>query len=225
MKIGILQTGRSPEMLRNKHGDYNAFFERYLSGRAFSFENYAALEGELPQSPRDAQGWLVTGSRFSVYDKLPWIKPLETFLQDAFKAGVPIFGVCFGHQILAQALGGKVEKFCHGWSVGTVHYESFKLGKQSLIAWHQDQVVECPEMAKKIASSSFCENAILAYGDKALTVQAHPEFSPEFLKDLLESRGEILPKDVYDGALAASDGPLTRDKFADVIEAFFKKPR
>lgn len=117
MKIGILQTGRSPESIRAKHGDYNEFFERYLSGRGFTFENYEALEGELPQDPHDAQGWLITGSRFGVYEDHPWIKPLETFLQDAFKAGVPIFGVCFGHQILAQALGGKVEKFRDGWSV------------------------------------------------------------------------------------------------------------
>ncbi len=89
MKIGILQTGRSPESIRAKHGDYNEFFERYLSGRGFTFENYEALEGELPQDPHDAQGWLITGSRFGVYEDHPWIKPLETFLQDAFKAGVP----------------------------------------------------------------------------------------------------------------------------------------
>lgn len=144
MKIGILQTGRSPDSLSETHGDYDDFFKRFLDGRGFEFETYLALDGELPNAPTEADGWLITGSKFGVYEGYEWISPLEDFLRACFAADVPMVGVCFGHQILAQALGGKVEKFAGGWSVGPQKYDSDILGDQLLIAWHQDQVVERP---------------------------------------------------------------------------------
>ena len=140
MKIGILQTGRSPESTVQKHGDYDAFFKRYLEGRGFDFVTYAVVDGEFPKTPQCADGWLITGSRFGVYEDHNWITPLEEFLRETFVAERPIFGVCFGHQILAQALGGKVEEFSGGWSVGPTTYESRQFGNQKMIAWHQDQV-------------------------------------------------------------------------------------
>ena len=225
MKIGILQTGRSPETTVEKHGDYDEFFKRYLDGRGFGFVTYEVLDGEFPVSPQSADGWLITGSRFGAYEDHHWIPPLEELLRNIFGAGLPIFGVCFGHQILAQALGGKVEKFDGGWSVGPTAYKSSQFGDQKLIAWHQDQVTKRPEMAEVLGSSDFCENAILAYGDQALTIQPHPEFTAEFMGDLLVARGAALPQHIKDGAEAAQADPLTRISFADEIEAFFKKPR
>jgi GMP synthase (glutamine-hydrolysing) len=225
MKIGILQTGRSPESIRDKHGEYDEFFMRYLDGRGFEFATYPVLDGEFPKSPQDADGWLITGSRFGAYEDHDWIPPLEAFLRDVFAAKVPIFGVCFGHQILAQALGGKVEKFSGGWSVGPTTYESALFGTQKIVAWHQDQVTKLPEMATVVGSSDFCENAILVYGDQALTIQPHPEFTADFMSELLEARGKNLPQHIQDGAVAAKDDPLTRVDFADTVEAFFKKHR
>ena len=101
MRIGILQTGRTPEELRNKHGDYDDMFRRFLGGRGFEFVTYPALDGVIPKSVRDADGWLITGSKFSVYENHSWIPPLEDFLRHAYAEAVPIVGICFDHKLMA----------------------------------------------------------------------------------------------------------------------------
>ncbi len=226
MKIGILQTGRSPDEMRKKHGDYGDIFQAMLAGRGFAFDVYAALDGELPASVDAADGWLITGSKFGVYEDHAWIPPLEEFLRAAFAQGVPIIGVCFGHQLLAQALGGKVEKFVGGWSVGAADYDTDDAsGHDRVLAWHQDQIVELPPGAEVIGSSDFCQYAMLAYGDRALTVQPHPEFTVDFIADLIEARGAVLPDDIVENAKAGLNRDLTSYRFADRFEEFFKRSR
>ncbi|MEM9104424.1 MAG: type 1 glutamine amidotransferase [Pseudomonadota bacterium] len=225
MKIGILQTGTSPDELKPVHGDYDDLFKRLLANRGFSFDTYRVFEGNLPEKPDSADGWLITGSKYGVYEDHPWIPPLEAFLRRAFSEGVPIVGVCFGHQLLAQALGGKVEKFSGGWSVGPADYETMWGGQDRVYAWHQDQVIELPEGAETIASSSFCEHAMVTYGDRALTVQPHPEFTADFFADLFEARGDILPDEVKAAAQPIAPQPLTSPRFTDLFEDFFKRSR
>lgn len=225
MKIGILQTGRSPEQIAEKHGDYDQFFVRLLDGKGFTFDTYPVLDGVFPEGPEAADGWLITGSRHGAYEDHDWIPPLETFLRKTYAKGVPIVGICFGHQILAQALGGKVEKFASGWSVGPVTYQSERFGPQTIIAWHQDQVVERPSEATVIGRSDFCENAFLAYGNTALTVQPHPEFDADFMLDLLATRGKILPEEHQAYVRNHAGTPLTSPAFAEEIARFFKADR
>ena len=225
MKIGILQTGRTPDEMRAKHGDYDDLFKRLLDGRGFTFETYPVLDGVLPASVTDADGWLITGSKFGAYEGHDWIPPLEDFLRKTYDAGVPIVGVCFGHQILAQALGGKVEKFAGGWQVGATDYVRPDGTKDRIMAWHQDQITELPEGAEVIGVSGMCANAMLAYGDKALTVQPHPEFTPDFLADLLKARRDVLPDHIAEVAEARIDEPLTSLDYAQQFEDFFKRKR
>lgn len=224
MKIGILQTGRSPDKLRDQHGDYDAFFVRLLSGRGFDFVTYPVLDGVLPESEYEADGWLITGSKLGVYEPHPWIAPIKEFLRRAYAAEVPIVGVCFGHQILAEALGGRVEKFDGGWSVGATEYGG-AIETDRVMAWHQDQIVELPDDAEVLSSSDFCPYAMLQYGTKALTVQPHPEFTADFMRDLLSLRREILPDYVAAQAEDRMDDPLTSTRFADVFTDFFRAPR
>ena len=224
MKIGILQAGHSPPELTEKFGDYDEFFKRFLAGNGFEFSSYAVVDGVFPADIEDADGWLISGSKFGVYEAHEWIARLEDFLREAFAAGKPMVGICFGHQILAQALGGKVEKFAGGWSAGV---ESYQLNGYSedvtLLSWHQDQVIEPPTPARVVGSSAFCPYAALSYGDQAYTIQPHPEFDADFVVELIEARRDVLPPEV--AAKAAKS--LTRKTLsAEVgvhIAVFFKK--
>jgi GMP synthase-like glutamine amidotransferase len=173
----------------------------------------------------DAEGWLITGSRHGAYEDHPFIKPLEQFIRDAFAAHVPIVGICFGHQIMAQAMGGKVERYAGGWSVGPTDYD-FGGEKVTLNAWHRDQVVKVPDNAQVVGSNAFCANAALLYDDRAFSVQAHPEFRPEFVDGLMRTRGPgLVPDPLMDAARAKLAKPLDDRTMAGRIAAFFRKAR
>jgi GMP synthase-like glutamine amidotransferase len=225
MLIGILQTGLAPDALSPEMGDYPDMFERLLDGQGFTFRTWRVVEGEFPAGVRDCDGWLITGSRHGVYEDHPWIPPLEQFIRDAFAAHVPVVGICFGHQIVAQAMGGKVERYTGGWAVGATDYD-FGGEKMTLNAWHRDQVVQTPPGAKVIATNDFCANAALLYDDRALTVQAHPEFRPEFVDGLMKTRGKgLVPDEVMAAAATRLADPLQTTTMAGRIAAFFKEPR
>lgn len=223
MIIGILQTGHAPETIINETGDYTDLFQRLLGGRGFTFKTYNVVDMEFPSAITDCDGWLLTGSRHGAYEDHPFIPPLEQFIRDAYAAAVPMVGVCFGHQIIAQALGGKVEKFKGGWSVGRTTYD-FDGKTVNLNAWHQDQVVVRPEGATVCASNDFCENAALVYGEKAFTVQAHPEFQADVIGGLARTRGRgVVPDALIDRAEADLGKPTDNAILADRIAAFFKQ--
>jgi GMP synthase-like glutamine amidotransferase len=225
MQIGILQTGHSPDALIADSGDYPSFFIRLLDGQGLTFRTWAVVDGEFPASIHDAEGWLITGSRHGAYEDHPWIPPLEAFIRDAYAAKVPLVGICFGHQIIAKAMGGRVEKYKGGWSVGPTEYD-FDGETLTLNAWHQDQVVEKPASAKVVATNEFCENAALLYDDRAFTVQAHPEFRPDFVDGLMKTRGRgLVPDPLLDAATARLDAPLHDRVIATRIAEFFKHPR
>ena len=226
MKIGILQTGYAPDELRPETGDYPSMFARLLDGHGFSFQTWPVLDMVFPDGPDDADGWLITGSKFGAYEDHEWIPPLEQLVRDIRASGKPLVGICFGHQIIAQALGGKVEKFSGGWAVGRQEYDYTDGSRVALNAWHQDQVTERPAEAQVVASNPFCENAALLYGEHAYTVQAHPEFEADFIDGLLRTRGKgVVPPDLSDRARADLTKPIRNDILAQQIARFFKEKR
>ncbi|UOA31270.1 GMP synthase [glutamine-hydrolyzing] [Sulfitobacter sp. DSM 110093] len=225
MKIGILQTGHSPDDFREQLGDYGEMFTKLLDGHDFDFQIWSVVDGILPEGVDEADGWLITGSKHGAYEDHDWIPPLEDFIRETYADGSPMIGVCFGHQVIAQALGGKVEKFTGGWSIGRTEYD-MDGDKLALNAWHQDQVVALPKGAKVVASSDFCPYAALAYDNRIWTVQPHPEFGHDFIDGLIKTRGKgVVPDHQLEQATAALGGPIDNQKIADQMAAFFKDNR
>jgi len=225
MKIGILQTGHAPDELIETAGNLDQMFRTLLDGHGFEFETYAVLDGVFPTGPEAADGWLITGSKFGVNDGHDWIAPLEDLIRAIDTKGLPLLGICFGHQIIAKALGGRVEKFEGGWIVGRVNYQHD--GKElALNAWHQDQVTKRPARARVLAGNETCANGILAYGDTIWTLQPHPEFNSEFIAGLIEKRGRgVVPDARLDAASEDLDGPVDSAKIANFMADFLKKER
>ena len=223
MHIGILQCGPVPPEIAQVHGQYTDIFARFLAGRDLSFEGWQVHEGDFPDSVTRCDGWLLTGSRHGVYETHDFLPPLERFVKDARAAGRPIVGLCFGHQLLAQAFGGRVEKSGKGWAVGRHVHHLADGTALALSAWHQDQVVEVPPGAEVLGGSDFCPVGILRYGDDALSLQLHPEFDQAITEALIDVRGSApgYPQDRIAAARAALPEPLDRARAAKMIADFF----
>ena len=223
MLIGFLQCGHFPQAAGYPSRTYTDLYSELLSGHGLDFRTWSVVDMEFPDSVNDADGWLITGSRHGTYEDLPFIPPLEEFIRKAYAEGVPLVGICFGHQIIAQALGGRIEKFDGGWGVGRTEYD-FDGEKLALNAWHQDQVVTPPAEAEVIASSDFCRYAGFRYKGAAMSVQPHPEFDRPAVDLLLNVRAPgVVPEDRRKKALGDTDKPVDNAAMADQIVTFFKE--
>ena len=222
MLIGILACGHFPVVDGYPERTYSDLYAGLLAGRGLTFRTWSVVDMEFPDDIRDADGWLITGSKHGAYEDIPFIPPLEDFIRKAYAANVPLVGVCFGHQIIAQALGGKVEKFGGGWAMGRQVYD-FDDGEVALNAWHQDQVTEVPPDARVVGRNEFCPNAAFVYKGRAYSVQAHPEFDDDAVRLLLDVRRASVTPELKQHVDDGLNQPVSNTRLADRIAAFFKE--
>ena len=237
MHLGILETGRVNEALIDDHGEYPQMFTDLYQDvdPQIRTTTFAVLDGMFPSSPVECDAWLVTGSKFGVYDDEPWIAPLKNFLVAARAARVPMIGICFGHQIMAEAFGGRAEKSSKGWGCGVHRYAldhapgwlDWDGDGFAMHAMHQDQVTALPEDATCLASSPFCAFAMVSYGDPqapdAISVQPHPEFGSNYARDLVDLRMDLVGPDVGRAAMASFGAPVQGADFARWSVAYVRQ--
>jgi len=235
MKIGILLVGRASEDLVDEYGTYAEMLIALINTeeQVFEFKTFNILDDEFPKDHLECDGWIVTGSPHGVYEDHSWIPTVSQLINNVYEANLPIFGVCFGHQLIAQALGGHVEKSEKGWGLGLHTYQvnnkpdymSNLSEEVTLNICHQDQVLRPPQGATVYAKSEFCENAGFYIKDKVLTMQAHPEFLVDFTKALLTARRDVtIPKEFVDPALVGlknNPDSVQSNQFAKTIRQFF----
>jgi GMP synthase-like glutamine amidotransferase len=227
IRIAILETGTPPPALKAAHGDYPAMF-RDLLGEAFVFETFDVQAGALPD-PAAFDAAIITGSPAGVYESAGWIAGLLDWIRAA-KGRTKLVGVCFGHQAMAQALGGRVEKSDRGWGVGLHRYEVLSpepwmtpgIATVAIPASHQDQVVEKPSDARVLLRSDFTPFAGLAWGEDAISMQPHPEFTPAFATELTAGRHDRIDPALVARAVDSLKAADDRGVVAEWIRAFLR---
>ncbi len=207
MKIGILQCDSVRAQFQVRHGDYPVMIEALFRqvSPVVTFKTYDVTEGRYPSNIDECNAYITTGSKASVYDDEEWITRLQAFIIRLRREEKKLLAICFGHQLVAQAFGGKVVKSTKGWGVG-VHTIQVALTKPwmepplttcNVLVSHQDQVAKLPVGAALIAESPFCPHAMFQLDDAILAIQGHPEFTKAYASDLMGFRRDLLGEPLY----------------------------
>ena len=217
MNLALLLCGHAQEKFYPlTGGDYDVYFRDYFdqfSDHNVSLDCFDVTAGQYPQNRGDFEGYITTGSKYSVYDDYDWIKELAGFFQTLYQDGEKLVGVCFGHQMVAHALGGSVERSANGWGVGVKSFDVFDAAKSeswfdpSLESFNifmscQDQVQQLPPESTVLAGSDFCPVGMYRVGENMLGVQGHPEFTAAYSEALMADRVDRIPADVISAARA-----------------------
>ena len=221
MKFAILKAGTSTDRGRREKGDVEGMFKSLLAQPGDDWEVYEVKKGQFPARIEEFDGIVITGSPKSAYDDLPWIHQLGEAIRQAYKAEVPMLGVCFGHQMVAQALGGEVTPNPNGWDIGINHVNLTARGRSlpilngapqpiRILEVHQDIVSRLPTGAEILATSAMSDVEMFCLGSRVLCLQGHPEMDNEEVREIILSRN-WLPKAAVERGLAALNEMPDRD--------------
>lgn len=232
MKLGILKTDTVRPQWVPDFGEYPDMFISLLGqvDSELEFAVYDVEQGQYPADIDEVDAYLMTGSKASAYEDKLWIVTLMEFVRELHLRRKKLVGICFGHQLIAQTLGGKVEKSPKGWGVG-LHRHSFSRVPPwfdqggtdiDILVSHQDQVLQVGAESQVLAGSEFCENAVIQVGDHILTFQGHPEFVDDYSRNLMVFRRELIGEDVFALAIASLQGSHEGKRVARLILNFLQ---
>ena len=225
MKIAILDCARLVDPSLKKYGSIGKLVTNWLQPHlpAATFDVLAIAHGASFPVIAAYDGFILPGSEHGVYDDTPWMKPLATYLLDLRDAQKPLLGICFGHQMMGHTFGGHAAKaglgMCAGvrcWSVNDHTFDAMVL--------HQDQVVEVPPNAKVIGGADYCENGVISYDFGGLSMQFHPEYTPEFVHDVIDVLdGSGMGPDASAQARETMARSVKKDLFGVQVATFFRE--
>ncbi|MEZ4777724.1 MAG: amidotransferase [Bacteroidia bacterium] len=226
MKTGLLVCDHINENFHHISPDYTTMFRALLPD--LDLIPFMVIDGEFPENAEACDAYIATGSRFSVYDEVEWVLRLKTFVQEIYASGKKYAGVCFGHQMLGEALGGKVEKSPHGWCVGVHTFSILQTepwmkpfqSEVNLLMMCQDQVIRLPENSIHLAAAADCPVAMFRVGENMLGIQAHPEFSPVYDRALMENRVERIGREKVEMGISSLEKTPDREIVAEWIRKF-----
>lgn len=227
MHLAILMTNTDDSAFGRANPDdgqkFTALLRRVRPG--WRLEVFSVKDGVFPDS-LDFDGLLITGSPASVHDGADWIAQLEALVRDAVAQELPLFGACFGHQIIAKALGAKVGYNPAGWVLGRVVTTLLPEGLPlPIYAAHKEQVRALPPGARLTARTDGCPIAGFAIGRHVLTTQYHPEMSADFIAALTEAFADEVGRDVAERARTTLSPPPDMAALAEWIAAFFEQAK
>jgi len=233
MKLGILKTDAVREEWVPTYGEYPDMFMRLLGERDpdLEFAVYDVMREEYPEAIDEVDAYLITGSKFGVYDDEPWIHRLFDFVRRLHEQRKKTVGICFGHQAVAHALGGRAAKAEAGWGVGLHRHRFHALpdwfdgGDEefAVLVSHQDQVIENAPGARTLAGSAFCPNAVCQLDDHVLTFQGHPEFINDYSRAIIEYRWDRIGDAVATAGLESLQEQPETDRMAAWILNFLRR--
>lgn len=193
----------------------------------WQYSVWRCYEGSFPSSVDSCDAWIISGSKSAAYDSDPWIQQIKALVVELDRSQALLIGICFGHQLIHQALGGEVQKFHGNWGLGaypviaTAAFGGFKAGDTvRILAVHQDQVIKSAPGFSLLATSDFCKNAITRKSSTILTWQAHPEFVDGFFRDICSRLRETVEDRLIDKALGEVGLPDDRVQAGKAIVHF-----
>jgi GMP synthase (glutamine-hydrolysing) len=231
VRILILVTGTTIPAIARRRGHF-AQWIREATGDAWrgAWASHDVRTSAPLPGPRDADAFVITGSAASVTERLPWMQRTEALVRGIVSAGTPLFGICFGHQLIAQALGGEVRKNPSGREIGTVRVR--RVADDPLLAGlprafdvhatHVDAVTRLPPGGRVLARTDLDPVAAFAIGSSTRAVQFHPELDADVMRGYLRARAPILAREGLDPeALLSRVHPGTRG--SDLLRNFAER--
>ncbi len=233
----IIKTGSTSPSIAARHGDYEDWITSCMQVTKNNFFVVAPITGQSLPSPEEFSGVVITGSRSMVTEPEPWAKLTIRWLKEIVSNAIPILGICYGHQLIAHAMGGKVDYHSKGREIGTVEVTKKLIAKDDVLfrdlppkfdvyVSHLQSVVRLPPEAKILASNDFDPHQAFVLYNHVWGVQFHPEFNEEIMRKhifeqrtFLQNEGHNIAK-LISSVRPCPSGRALLKKFYEIITKF-----